>query len=224
MESIAKFLTDYLYLPIQSVIVDHGLSIIIFTIIFKIILLPLNIAQTKSTIKMQALQPKLKELQKKYKNDPQKLQQTQAEMYKNEGINPFAGCLPMLIQLPILWAVFYVFRNTTLFGQEAFLGVLPLANNISTAGYIGVIFAVISGGSTFLSTWLLTPRNKDKDGATNPMASNSTNLIMSAFFGWISWTMPGGLVIYWIVNNFLQLGIQYLLNRTIRRKMEVQGS
>jgi YidC/Oxa1 family membrane protein insertase len=130
----------------------------------------------------------------------------------------------MLIQLPVLWAVYYVFRDTALFGQAQFLG-LSLAKNISEAGYLGIIFAIISGGSTFLSTWLLTPRNKDnKDAGSNPMASNSTNLIMSAFFGWISWTMPAGLVVYWIVNNLLQLGIQYMLNKALKRKAELAVS
>jgi YidC/Oxa1 family membrane protein insertase len=133
----------------------------------------------------------------------------------------------MLIQLPILWAVFYVFRDTALFGQEKFLG-LTLANNINTADplYVGIFFAVLSGATTFLSTWILTPKNKDNtgDATPNPMASSTTNIIMSAFFGWVSWTMPAGLVIYWIVNNLLQLGLQYFLNKAIRRKMELEPS
>lgn len=211
---------------IHSVLGDWGFSIVIFTILFKIVLLPFNIMQTKSTVKMQMVQPKLKELQKKYKSDPKKLQEEQMKLYKSEGVNPFAGCLPMLIQLPVLWAVYYVFRDQNvlnLFQQSnaMFLG-LPLASNVNSVPYLGVIFAVISGGSTFLSTWLLTPRNKDnKDSGSNPMASNTTNIIMSAFFGWISWTMPAGIVVYWIVNNLLQLGIQFALNNALRKKAQL---
>lgn len=226
MDAIANLL-KVVFTWIQSVVTDYTLSVVIFTILFKIILLPLNIAQTKSTIKMQALQPKLKDLQKKYKGDPKKLQEAQAELYKSAGANPLAGCLPMLIQLPILWAVLYIFRDVELFKNATFLG-LNLASNLNAADpiYIGILFAIISGGSTFLSTWILTPKNKDKNGdaSQNPMASNTTNIIMSAFFGWISWTMPAGLVIYWIVSNVLQLGIQYLLNKAIRRQMELEPS
>lgn len=216
MDAISNVLKQ-VFIWISTIVPDKGLDIIIFTILFKVVLLPLNIAQTKSTVKTQMIQPKVKELQKKYKGDPKKLQEAQAELYKSEGVNPLAGCLPLLIQLPVLWAVFYVFRDVSLFGDAKFLG-LTLANNVNTAGYIGIIFALLSGVTTFISTWLLTPKNKD----AGPMASNSTNLIMSAFFGWVSWTMPAGLVIYWIVNNLLQLGVQYLLNKAMAKKAEVE--
>lgn len=223
MDAIANSVLIPIFNFIRSFVQSYGLSIILFTILFKAILLPLNIAQTKSTVKMQMVQPKLKEIQKKYKSDPKKLQEAQMALYKSEGVNPLAGCLPLLIQLPILWAVYYVFNNKELFAGQYFFG-LSLAGALSAAGYIGVIFAIISGGSTFLSTWLLTARNKDAGAGTNPMASNSTNLIMSAFFGWISWSMPVGLVIYWITNNVLQLGIQYTLNKSLRKKAELAAS
>jgi YidC/Oxa1 family membrane protein insertase len=226
LSAIANILKQYLYLPIYSVCGSHGLSIIVFTVIFKVLLLPLTISQTRSTIKTQALQPKVLELQSRYKSDPQRLQAEQSKLYKESGVNPLAGCLPLLIQMPILWAVFYVFRDVALFGQETFLG-LMLAGKASQSGIIGIIFALISGGSTFLSTYLLTPRDMNKDGKKddvpkNPMSSNSTNLIMSVFFGYISYTMPGGLVIYWVINNILQLIIQYFLNKQIKRQMAAE--
>lgn len=222
MDVIAKSVLEPIFFFIQSFVKDYGISIILFTILFKIVLLPLNIAQTKSTIKMQAVQPKLKELQKKYKSDPKKLQEAQMALYKSEGANPFAGCLPLIIQLPILWAVYYVFNDKAIFEGQYFLGIqgLPLAGALSSVGYIGVIFAILSGASTFLSTYLLTPKTKD----AGPMASNSTNLIMSAFFGWVSWNMPIGLVIYWIVNNLLQLGIQYMLNKALKKQATLATS
>lgn len=218
MEPIVNAL-KYVFNMINSVVPNLGIDIILFTILFKIVLLPLNIKQTKTTIKTQALQPKLKELQKKYKGDPKKLQEAQAELYKSEGVNPLAGCLPLLIQLPILWAVFYVFRDVSLFGDAQFLG-LTLSKNISTVGYVGIFFAILSGATTFLSTWLLAPKNKD----AGPMAASSTNIIMSVFFGWISWTMPAGLVIYWIVNNVLQIVVQYMLNKAIAKQLEVAST
>jgi len=196
---------------------NYGVDIIIFTVLMKLILLPFNIIQTKSTVKTQAIQPKLKELQKKYKNDPQRMSQAQMELYKSEGVNPFGGCLPMLIQMPILFAVYYVFRDFPFEGAR-FIGItLGVPLNKSNPIYIGVIYAVISGLTTYLSTWLLTP----KDQEPNAMTSGSMNIIMSVFFGWISWTVSGGLALYWIVNNILQMAMQYFLNKSVAKKLNM---
>lgn len=204
---------------IYNVVPNYGLSIIVFTILIKIVLLPFNIMQTKSTVKMQLIQPKLKELQEKYKKNPEKLQEAQLALYKSEGVNPMAGCLPILIQMPILFAIFYVFRDPAVFqgGNAVFLG-LNLVEPLKSAGPlpIALAFTALSGLSTFVSTWLLTPKNQE----ANAMSSNSTNIIMSVFFAYISFGMPAGLVVYWIVNNILQMGIQYALNKVLRRKVE----
>lgn len=198
---------------------SYGITIIIFTFILKIILLPLNIIQTKSTVKTQMLQPRLKELQSKYKNDPQKLQEAQMALYKEEGFNPFGGCLPMLIQMPVLFAVFYVFQGSNMFMGDAarFLWVPNLA--LKDPLYI---LPVLSGISTYFSTAMLTPKNQDAEA--NPMASNKTNLIMSVFFLYVSLKFPAGLVLYWTVNNFFQLVIQYLMNKMLYKKAEVVPS
>ena len=217
LDPIVKGLTD-VFNWIHSIdpVSNYGVDIIIFTVLMKLILLPFNIIQTKSTVKTQAIQPKLKELQKKYKNDPQKMSQAQMELYKSEGVNPFGGCLPLLIQMPVIFAVYYVFRAFPFEGSR-FLGIsLGVTLNKSDPIYIGVIYAVISGLTTYLSTWLLTP----KDQEPNAMTSGSMNIIMSVFFGWISWTVSGGLALYWIVNNILQMAMQYFLNKSVANKLK----
>lgn len=215
--SAIKEILIQIFNAIHQVVPNYGVDIILFTLLLKLILLPFNILQTKSTVKTQMIQPKIKELQAKYKNDPKKLQQAQMDLYKSEGVNPMGGCLPLLIQMPILFAIFYVFREYQ-FGDATFLG-LTLSKNLNTNQMIlGVTFALLSGLTTYVSTLLLTPKNKE---AAGPMASKSTNLIMSAFFAWVSWTMTAGLVIYWIVNNILQMGIQYFLNKALTKKAEV---
>lgn len=198
---------------------SYGITIIIFTVLIKILLLPLNIMQTKSTIKMQAVQPKLLEIQKKYKNDPQKLQEAQVKLYKEEGANPLSGCLPLLIQMPILIAVYQVFQVKDIFaGSNAAAQFLWIPNIALKDPYY--ILPVLSGLSTYVSTLMLTPKNKDsKDKNNNPMASNTTNLMMSIFFVFISWSLPAGLVWYWVITNVIQLAIQYVLNKVMAKKL-----
>lgn len=86
---------------------NYGFAIIILTVIIRLLILPLTIKQLKSTTKMQAIQPRLKELQDRYKNDPQKLYEEQAKLYKKENVSMFSGCMPLLIQMPILFSLFY---------------------------------------------------------------------------------------------------------------------
>ncbi len=105
------------FIQLYQIIIYHlDLAIILFTIIIRIVLLPLSIKQTKSTAKMGAIQPEMKKVQEKYKKDPQKSQQEVMKLYKENGVNPMGGCLPMLIQMPILFALFAVFQNLNLQG------------------------------------------------------------------------------------------------------------
>lgn len=94
---------------------SYGLSIIIFTILTKLIMVPLSYKSKKSTMAMSALAPKMKEIQKKYKNDKEKLNMATMELYKKEGINPAAGCLPMLITFPIMFSLYYVVQKPLTF-------------------------------------------------------------------------------------------------------------
>jgi YidC/Oxa1 family membrane protein insertase len=162
--------------------------------------------------KTQMIQPKLKEIQNKYKNDPQKLQQAQMELYKNEGVNPMAGCLPLLIQMPILFSIFYVFRDYPFQGQ-GFLWI-PDLNKPDPIW----ILPIISGVSTYVSTILSAP--KGQDNAQNPASSKTMNLVMSGFFLYVSLTMHAGLVLYWVVNNILQMAMQYALNKAMYKQVE----
>jgi len=96
---------------INGVVGNYGVAIILFTILIRLIIFPLTIKQLQSSAKMQDLQPKLAEIQERYKNDKEKLGQEQMKLYKDEGVNPFGGCLPLLIQLPILFSMLYAFSQ-----------------------------------------------------------------------------------------------------------------
>lgn len=116
---IAKILGQLLYVIYNTIAFhNYGLSLVLFTIIVKLALFPLTIKQLKSTQKMQEIQPELQKLQQRYKNDKEKLNQEMMKLYQEKGVNPASGCLPMLVQLPILFALFYVIRKplTYMFG------------------------------------------------------------------------------------------------------------
>jgi YidC/Oxa1 family membrane protein insertase len=109
---IAKILGQLLYLIYNTVAFhNYGVALILFTVITKLALFPLTIKQLKSTQKMQEIQPELQKIQQRYKNDKEKLNQEMMKLYQEKGVNPMGGCLPMLFQLPILFALFYVIRK-----------------------------------------------------------------------------------------------------------------
>lgn len=196
---------------------SYGITVILFTLLVKILLLPFNIMQTKSTAKMQKVQPKLQELQKRYKNDPKKLQEEQMRIYKEEGANPLSGCLPLLIQLPILIGIYQIFQVKDIFaGSAAAAQFLWVSNIAAPDPYF--LMPIISGISQFISTKLITPKMSADDKAKNPMSSDTTNIMMSAFTTFIAWKLPAGLVLYWIMTNIVQLAIQFVLNRVYIEK------
>ena len=116
---------------IYDIVPNYGIAIVLLTLAIRLLLLPLGIKQIKSMQHMQALQPKLKELQKKYKNNRQKQQEEQMKLYKEAGVNPLGGCLPMLLTLPFLFAMYAVIRPPTLTPSQdpQHSGAFVVANN-----------------------------------------------------------------------------------------------
>lgn len=112
---LVKLLYDIVFIFDSKILSAYAISIILSTIIFKLVLMPLTLKQTKSMKVMQDLNPKIKELQKKYEKDPQTFQRKQMELYKENKYNPMSGCLPMLLQFPILISFFYVIREPVQF-------------------------------------------------------------------------------------------------------------
>lgn len=109
---IARFLGPVLFFIYNTIAFkNYGLSLILFTILIKVALLPLTIKQTKSTQKMQELQPEINRIQQRYKNDKEKLNQEMVKLYQKKGVNPMGGCLPTLLQLPIIFSLYYVIRK-----------------------------------------------------------------------------------------------------------------
>lgn len=176
---------------------NYGLAIVVFTVIVKLILLPLTVPQINSSKKMQEIQPQVAELQKKYKNDPQTMNQKVMELYQKNHVNPMSGCLPLLIQLPILWALFTMFRNYSALSGVGFLWINDLSK--PDAYYI---LPILAGLTTYITTAMITPKNA-------PSNQTMMNYMMPVMMAWITLTLPAGLGVYWVVSNIFQIAQQY---------------
>lgn len=185
---------------------NYGIAIILLTAVIKIALYPLTAKQVRSMKAMQELQPKIKELQEKYKGNPEKLNKEMAAMYKESGVNPLSGCLPLLVQMPILIAIFYALRDFKYLHQPNFLWMTDLSLPDPT-----YVLPVLSAATTFI---------QQKQTTTEMTQQNKMMMIfMPLFIGYISLTFPGGLVLYWVVSNVIQIIQQWMMYR----KQPVQG-
>lgn len=182
---------------------SYGLAIIILTVIIKIILYPLTAKQIKSMKAMQEIAPKLKKLQEKYKDDPQALQQKMIQLYQKAGVNPMAGCLPMLIQMPILMAMYYTFFSFDYGGAQPSFLWIPSLSQTDPLYILPLIAALTTFIMQKISTVEMTQQTK----------------IMMVFFplfmGFISLNLPAGLVLYWVTQNVVQIVQQLLIYRGI---------
>ncbi|MBL0689574.1 MAG: membrane protein insertase YidC [Pseudoalteromonas sp.] len=193
---------------LHSILGNWGVAIIAITIIVKSLMYPLTKAQYTSMAKMRALQPKMKALKEKYGDDRQKFGQATMEMYRKEKVNPMGGCFPILLQMPIFLALFYVFLESTELRHAEF--VLWLTDLSAKDPYY--VLPILFGASMFV-TQKLQPMT-----VTDPMQQKMMTfmpVIFSVFFLWF----PSGLVLYWLVSNLISI-VQMLI---IYRGMEKKG-
>ena len=196
------FLMDSMMLPFlnfsyQNIYPNFGIGIILLTIAIKLVLYPLTKQQFDSMKKMQSLMPEMKKLKEKYKDDPQKLQLETMKMYKENKINPLGGCLPMLIQLPFLFALFYTMNSdsfATLISQNnVFPGFTSFwLPDLSQRDHL-YILPIVIGVATYLGQKMATiDANQQKIMVFMPV-------IMVA----VSFQMPAGVLLYWAVSQII---------------------
>ncbi|MGI5879990.1 MAG: YidC/Oxa1 family membrane protein insertase [Syntrophomonadaceae bacterium] len=183
---------------------NYGLAIILMTIAIKLIMFPLTQKQMKSMRAMQELQPKMKYIQEKYKEDPQIMQTKVMELYKEHGVNPFGGCLPLLIQMPIFIAFYQSLFNFN-FRVVEHARFLWIPNIGSPDPYH--LLAVFAAATTYL-------QQRISMVDTNDPTQKSMLYIMPLFLGYIAWTMPAGLPLYWVMFNILGIAQQLYVNRS----------
>ena len=183
---------------------NYGVAIILMTIVIKVLLYPLTAKQVKSMKAMQDLQPKIKQLQEKYKGKPQELQQKMGQVYKEAGVNPLAGCLPLFAQMPILMAMFYALQSVHFTNDPSFLWVPNLAMPDPL-----FILPILSALTTFVTQW-----QTSKSSAQAQAAQMKIMMVaMPIFIGWISIKFAAGLVLYWVVMNIMQVLQQWWMYR-----------
>lgn len=211
-----------------------GWAIILITLLIKVVTLPLTHKQLQSQKSMQELQPKLRELQDKYGKDRQKLSEEQMKLYKEAGVNPMGGCLPLLVQMPILWALYqalYAVAGTDLvpLSQRVFFWIPDLFYPTSTVGTSwlgesftgqdwGKLFAYVSLPVIMLVTQLLLQKMTQapkgaKGGGQDSQAQMMGQMMffMPIMFGYITLGLPSGLTLYWTISNILSVVQQYFV-------------
>ena len=176
---------------------NFGVSIIIVTILIKIALLPLTLKQDKSMKEMKKLQPELEKIKQKYANDKQMLNIKTMELYREHKVNPMGGCLPILIQLPILFALFGVLRSGIIPADSSFLWM----KLVEPDPYY--ILPVLNGAVSFLQQKLMGTSD-------NPQMKNMM-FIFPIMMIMISYRMPSGLQIYWLTSSILAVVQQYFI-------------
>lgn len=213
-------IAEYVLLPLfkflHLFIPNYGVVIIIFSILIKLILTPLTITQMKSIKKMQAIAPILKELQEKYKDNPQKLNQEVMKIYREYGVNPFSGCWPLLLQLPILYALFSLFRVTIELRQAGFvfwIKDLSVPDTIVKLPFYIPIFGVdqISGLALLMAITMLI--QQWMSSAATDKRQRTTATIMTIVFFLIFNNLPSGLNLYYLMFNVLSIIHQWYINK-----------
>lgn len=207
----------------------YGLSIILLTIAINIVVFPLTLKQTRATRAFTEIQPKIKKLQAEYKDDPQEMQKRLLEVQREAGATPGGCLLPLLVQMPIWFALFrllrepleFIGRDTTLGasiaeGSATFLGMM-LGTSPSQAMSIDLVEAlpyliviIFMVATQYVQQWHSTygQERPDQKGAG---AQQAITKVMPLFIGFISWNFPAGLVLYWMTSNLFRLGQQVLI-------------
>ena len=199
---------------------NWGVSIIILTIVINLALLPLRIVSMKSALKMQKLQPQMKAIQDRYKKLPmrdpkrQEMNAEIGELYKREGVNPAGGCLPLIIQMPFLFAFYSMLANAIELRQASFLWL----HDLSSPDKLYIVPAVM-----LVSTYLM--QKMTPNSGMDPKQQQMMTLMMPLMITWFSLNLPSGLSVYWVVGNIIGIAQQYIMNRSslgreMREEME----
>lgn len=260
MNYLSTFYHYALYQPLFNALVllyqyvpghDIGVAIIILTLIIRFILYPFSKKSIESQRALQKIQPHVNEAREKYKNDKEKQSQEIMKIYGEHKINPLSSCLPMLIQLPIIFTIYRVFQHgLSSNGLEVLYSFVPNPGHINSmffgvidlAAGKNIILAVLAGGLQFIQSWMLMrkrDKKKDAEGDTKSKKSpteaaqqqveamtqafsRNTLYVFPLITVWFGYALPAGLPLYWIVTTLFAIGQQYLLERHDKKVAEKQ--
>lgn len=191
---------------------SYALAIILLGIVVRILLFPLSLKQMKSTLGMSEVQPELKEIQKKYANNREKMNEEMQRLYKEYDINPVAGCLPILIQMPILYGLFRALREYQFTEYDSFLWIEHLNDKDPY-----FILPIVLAAAMFIQQRFMMPKG-------SPMADNPSMKIMlyvmPFMMGFFALQFPSGLSVYWVTTTVLMIFQQLVMNKQRAKEME----
>ena len=257
---MAFLFNEIIYKPLYNLLVivyniiplhDFGIAIIVVTLLIKFLLVPLSRKQIESQQKMQELQPKIKEIQEKYKNDKEKQSRALMELYKEKKTNPFSGCLPMVVQLIFLIAIYRVFFNISQAGltvdtanlysfvhnpgqiNKLFLGVIDLSSavnfsNLALKDVPHILLVVAAAIVQYYQTKMLMgkqalkPANKKETDLTQAM-SKQMLFLGPLLTLFIGIKFPAGLALYWLVSTGFMVGQQYYLQKEVAKNNQTNS-
>lgn len=219
-----QFLTDVLKF-LADTVGDWGLAVIILTFIVRIIITPLMTKSTASTAKMQVLQPKMMEIQERYADDPERQMEEMRKFQAENDFNPLGGCLPMLLQMPIFFALFNVAKNVP--ANASFLNILPsismsVKDAVTTLGFPAaapyVLFDIGFGVMTLLQM-LMNIKNV-------PEEQRQQNIIMGVMMGammvWFGWSVPAAVLLYYVTSAIWQVIQQQVVTKRVIAKVKAE--
>ena len=221
--SICKVLVKILNM-FYGVIPNYGVSILLLTFLVKLVLFPLTRKSQMSMVRMQQLQPLIAQLKEKHKGDKQKVGQEQMKLFKQHGVNPMSGCFPILLQLPVFFALFRTLQNSFEMRQAPFVSwvtdlsepdkLLQLPFTIPFLGEWLNILPLIMGAASFVQM-KLTPKTTGDD----PQARMQRKMMqmMPLIFPVILYTFPSGLTLYWTASTLISIGEQILIRRSVKK-------
>jgi len=209
---------------LNSIVHNYGVAIILLALMIKLLLFPLTKSSLVSMRKMSELNPKMKEIQEQYKSDPQKQQQKIGELYKKEGVNPMAGCLPMLLQMPVLFALIYGLSNNVFLNGASFLWIPDLSfpdlifkfNAPSFIPFLDVVNIRLLPILMVVFTLLQSKIQSKNNAAGTPdqqMSMKMMQYLMPIMFFFIFYEMPSALVLYWTTLNIFSIIENIIINK-----------
>lgn len=223
LEIVLKWIMEIFH----KIIPNWGVSILFMTILMRLIIFPLTRKSSEATLKMQELQPRMKEIQEKYNGNPQKMNEEMAKLYKETGYNPLSGCLPLLIQFPLIFAMYNLFNNYFEFRGAMFIpGWIPdlsRGDSVYTLGFnipLGIGNQIRLLPIIYVFSQLLFGKITQPGGMSGQQAGSMKFMMygMPLIFFFIFYNAPSGLLIYWITSNLLTLVQQIIINKMIHGK------
>ena len=220
---------NFLYQVLQGIhgfVGDWGLAVICLTIIIRLILMPLQTKSVKSTAGMQVMQPRIQEIQEKYADDPQRLQEETMKIYSEMNVNPLMGCLPLLLQMPVFFALFTVIKMVP--EGSCFYSILPSISDscsgvLAASGFVPalpyIIMDVLFGVLTFVPM-MMNSQTMDESQRQQQMIMGG---VMSVMMLWFGWTCPAAVLLYYVTSSLWQVVQQQLVTKKVMEKAKADA-